>query len=206
MCEVASLLNRYYFRLSKSESSRNDAGSLPIPGTQPGVSLQWKSHILQKLFAIGISMQNESRLYWGDGSQWKNVGRRLICIHHRQPISGKFPSVSWPIRFACYPSAKLLMFRIAQNLAWLTREWRPFVVSHARRKWSERSIDPTLKRGSTYVVLRLFFTIYQTEILGYNQSISYKCHRINQCYHWSSSTLSKYKSVDNHWYQCQVCH
>lgn len=63
MCEVASLLNRYYFRLSKSESSRNDAGSLPIPGTQPGVSLQWKSHILQKLFAIGISMQNESRLY-----------------------------------------------------------------------------------------------------------------------------------------------
>lgn len=84
------------------------------------------SRILRKLFAIGISMQNESRLY-----------REMVHNGKSRPTFDLYSSLSanprkLPLRqlanpFACYPSAELLMFGIVQNLAQLTREWRPFV-------------------------------------------------------------------------------
>lgn len=117
--------NRYYFRLSKSESRRDYAGSLPIPGTQPGVPVTNNGHLVffeSCLRSVLVCKMKVS--YTGRWFAMEKVDRRFICIHRRQPIPGNFPSVSWPIRFAWCPFAELLMFGIVQNLA---REWWPFV-------------------------------------------------------------------------------
>lgn len=57
-------------------------------------------------------------------------------------------TVSWPIRFASYPSAELLMFGIVQNLAWLTRDPSYFTCGEKMGRTVDRT---SLKTGETWL-------------------------------------------------------
>lgn len=136
---------------------------------------QRTSRILRKLFAIGISMQNESQLY-----------REMIRNGKSRPTFYLYSSPSAnPRKFSLRQLAN--PFRVVsvrrtfnvRNCAKLGPRVVTLRISHARRKWGEQSTGRALKRAKrdpTYAVLRSLFTVCQTEILDNNQSIGYKCH------------------------------
>lgn len=136
---------------------------------------QRTSRILRKLFAIGISMQNESRLY---REMIHNGKSRSTFDLYSSPSanSRKLPlcQLANPFRvlFVCGT------FNV-RNCAKLGPRVTILRISHARRKWSEQSAERGPKTDETWPdVLQSLFTVCQTEILGYNRSIGYKCHRV----------------------------
>lgn len=140
---------------------------------------QRTSRIPRKLFAIGISMQNESQLY----REMVHNGKkgRLTFDLYSSPSANPLGKLLLRqlVNPFCVLSAELLMFEIVQNFARLIREWRPFRISHTRRKWGEptRSAGRALKWADVCGIAVALHRM-PTKILGYNRSIGYKYHRV----------------------------
>lgn len=154
--------NRYYFRPSKSETRRDCAGSLPIPGTQPDGPVTNNGHLVFFESCLRSVLVCKMKVDY-TGEMVHNGKSRPTFDLYSSPSSNprKTSSPSWPIRFVCYPSAKLLMYEIVQNLARFT--WPRVAtlrISHTRRKWSEQSTARALKRRETWPDICNRFSVY----------------------------------------------